>query len=186
MFQNPFFLVIIHQNIEQIQYTSPLPMIADQQDHYHSSDQQSTQDVSDTQYFTTYSNKLDSTMDETINYLTFKNRASLKKSPAMLQSSMSSSLQTGVTLISSSAPAQTSTLMGPCSSRRVGPYSCNMCGKLYKYLSDIKRHMKSECINCPRKYACPHCNKAYFRPNHLKTHLLTHTKVMAANEFAGA
>lgn len=147
-----------------------------------------TQDLNE--YFTSISHKLDPVMDETVNFLTFKNRPSVvhqknithqqihqQQPPQQLtlvhHHQSQESIDSMATLLSTSPKLPTT-----CVSRRVGPYSCNMCGKLYKYLCDIKRHIKSECINSPRKHACTICDKAYFRPNHLKTHLLSHDKIV--------
>lgn len=53
----------------------------------------------------------------------------------------------------------------------IGPFVCNICNKKYKYRRDLNRHQKSECINCPKKFPCSECDKAYFRFNHLQVHM---------------
>lgn len=52
-----------------------------------------------------------------------------------------------------------------------GPYVCSICKKKYKYRRDLNRHMKSECINCPKNFQCNICDKAYFRFGHLQDHI---------------
>lgn len=53
----------------------------------------------------------------------------------------------------------------------IGPFTCGICQKKYKYRRDIVRHMKSECINCPKNFACSTCGKAFHRFGHLKDHM---------------
>lgn len=52
-----------------------------------------------------------------------------------------------------------------------GPFICGVCKKKYKYQRDLKRHIKSECINCPKNFRCNDCDKAYYRLSHLQDHL---------------
>lgn len=52
-----------------------------------------------------------------------------------------------------------------------GPFICSVCHKKYKYRRDLSRHIKSECINCPKNFPCNICDKAYFRLGHLQDHL---------------
>lgn len=52
-----------------------------------------------------------------------------------------------------------------------GPFLCIICSKKYKYRRDLIRHEKSECINCPKRFPCSQCDKAYFRLGHLQDHM---------------
>lgn len=50
-------------------------------------------------------------------------------------------------------------------------YNCPMCTKSYKYISNLRRHMKYECNKEP-SFVCKICSKAYTQNSNLKIHYL--------------
>lgn len=50
-------------------------------------------------------------------------------------------------------------------------YRClNNCGRSYKLLSSLQRHLTFEC-NVPKKFMCEVCQKSYTRKESLKFHI---------------
>lgn len=50
-------------------------------------------------------------------------------------------------------------------------YKClNGCGRSYKLLSSLQRHLTFEC-GVPKKFFCPLCDKSYTRKESLKFHM---------------
>lgn len=58
--------------------------------------------------------------------------------------------------------------------RKKGPFICFNCNKNYKYYCDLTRHVKYECVNRVKNFACTLCDKRYYRQSHLTTHLQKH------------
>lgn len=57
-------------------------------------------------------------------------------------------------------------------------YKClNGCGRSYKLLSSLQRHLSLEC-GVPKKFICFICDKAYTRKESLKYHMSEKHKVM--------
>ncbi|KAK6173797.1 hypothetical protein SNE40_017194 [Patella caerulea] len=52
-------------------------------------------------------------------------------------------------------------------------FTCEICGKMFRYLSCLKRHKFSHLDQKP--FACPHCNYRCVMKSHLNTHLQIHT-----------
>ncbi|XP_060535613.1 zinc finger protein 319-like [Cylas formicarius] len=55
-------------------------------------------------------------------------------------------------------------------SRSVLEHACPNCWKIYKYKSNLGRHLRYECNKRP-SFACPHCSKAYYQKSSLKSHV---------------
>lgn len=50
-------------------------------------------------------------------------------------------------------------------------YKClNGCGRSYKLLSSLQRHLSLECQK-PKQFFCPLCDKSYTRKESLKFHM---------------
>lgn len=61
-------------------------------------------------------------------------------------------------------------------------YRClNNCGRSYKLLSSLQRHLTFEC-NVPKKFMCEICQKSYTRKESLKFHI-TEKHSMKIDEF---
>jgi len=57
----------------------------------------------------------------------------------------------------------------------VRPHSCYYCGKQFKQVGDVKRHVRVHTGAKP--FSCGQCKEVFGRPDHLKTHLLkSHSK----------
>ena len=50
-------------------------------------------------------------------------------------------------------------------------YKCDICGKGFKILAHVKRHVDS--VHKQIKFECTHCNKSFTQEYRLKTHIKT-------------
>ncbi|XP_068998401.1 zinc finger protein 2-like [Embiotoca jacksoni] len=50
---------------------------------------------------------------------------------------------------------------------------CTVCGRVFKYMSDVKRHLKIH--TGERPFPCNTCGRRFFMKQHLKAHIRTHT-----------
>lgn len=64
----------------------------------------------------------------------------------------------------------------PQMNKKQGPFMCINCQKSYKYFCDLKRHMKWECLNRVKNFACTLCDKRYYRKSHLTVHMQKHAQ----------
>lgn len=60
--------------------------------------------------------------------------------------------------------------------KKNGPFICFNCNKNYKYYCDLARHVKFECVDRVKNYACNLCHKRYYRSSHLSVHMQKHGK----------
>lgn len=58
--------------------------------------------------------------------------------------------------------------------KKNGPFICFNCGKNYKYYCDLARHVKFECVDRVKNFACTLCHKRYYRSSHLSVHMQKH------------
>ncbi|KAJ8894856.1 hypothetical protein PR048_000163 [Dryococelus australis] len=49
-------------------------------------------------------------------------------------------------------------------------FTCTLCGKLYKWRTNLQRHMRLECGKAPQ-FQCPHCGKRFSRHDVLCAHI---------------
>lgn len=49
-------------------------------------------------------------------------------------------------------------------------FSCNMCGRMYKYIRSVKHHQKHECGKEP-KFECHVCHKRFYYRGNMKQHI---------------
>ncbi|RZF39416.1 hypothetical protein LSTR_LSTR000937 [Laodelphax striatellus] len=50
-------------------------------------------------------------------------------------------------------------------------FTCDRCGKVYKYKYNLTAHQKLECGQEPQ-FACDYCPKRFYQKSHLKRHVL--------------
>lgn len=51
-------------------------------------------------------------------------------------------------------------------------HQCTRCGKRYTKKSSLNRHIRYTCRPNKLKFACPHCEKFFSRPDNLVKHIL--------------
>ena len=60
--------------------------------------------------------------------------------------------------------------------RSDGPFTCEICGKVYNYISRLRRHQKrSHRTNQDRNFLCDTCGKAFLTADNLKNHVRLHS-----------
>lgn len=52
----------------------------------------------------------------------------------------------------------------------VGANRCQRCGRTYKQVSSLNRHIRYECGVLEKQHECHLCGKKYYRPDTLQEH----------------